>query len=167
MINYTSIMKKDLFASGAMFLLLITPAISVFAQPRGGRGPGPGGFDPAEMVKREKQNLYKSIEDLTDDQKLLLDGIYDEFALSINELRDEMRQTGNFREMRPKMQALRQEKDGLIRDVLNKEQYLVYEAMMENRRKQIEEYRQQRRNAGNRADPPPPPDEPASEDQFN
>jgi hypothetical protein len=149
-----------------LFTLFFAPAASIYAQPQGGRGPGPGGFDPDEMVKREKQNLFKSIEDLTDDQKLLLDGIYDEFALSIRELRDEMRQTRDFQAMRPKMMALREEKDGLIKDVLNEGQYAIYLGLMENRRRQMEEYRQGRQNAGN---PPevPPPDGTPSEDDSN
>ena len=159
-------MKRDLFIPAMLFVLFFAPAISVYAQPQGGRGPGPGGFDPDEMVKREKQNLFKSIEDLTDDQKLLLDGIYDEFALSIRELRDEMRQTRDFQAMRPKMMALRDEKDGLIKDVLSEEQYQVYQDLMENRRKQMEDYRQRRQNAGNPLEAPPPDDSP-SEDQPN
>jgi hypothetical protein len=63
------------------------------AQPR---GRGPGGFDVDEMIKREKQNVYTAISDLSLDQKLLLDGIYDEFTLSFKELRDEARETRIF-----------------------------------------------------------------------
>jgi hypothetical protein len=157
-------MKSPLFATVALFVILFSMAISTIAQPRGGRGRGPGGFDPDEMVKREKQNLYKSLDDLSDDQKLLLDGIYDEFALSIREIRDELRQTRDFQAMRPKMLALREEKNGLIKDVLNEEQYEVYLGMMENRRRQMEEYRRRRLNEGDRPDPPPAEETP-SEDE--
>ena len=157
-------MKRDRFLTAVLLLVFTFSGISVCAQSQG-RGPGPGGFDPDEMVKREKQNLYKSIDDLTDDQKLLLDGIYDEFALSIRELRNEMRQTRDFQAMRPKMMALREEKNGLIKDVLNEEQYEVYLGLMENRRRQIEEYRQRRRDAGDDRPNPPSSDGAPSKDE--
>ncbi len=133
------------------FLLLGT--IDLFAQqgpPPGGppRGRGPGGFDPSEMVQREKQNVYKAIDDLSDDQKLLLDGIYDEFILSFKELRDEMMQSRDFQAMRPKMEALRDEKDQLIKDVLNEDQFAIYQGIMENRRNQMRNNMQRRRDQG-------------------
>jgi len=109
-------------------LVLTTFITTVMAQPpSGGRGPG---FDPGEMVAREKQNLYKELTDLTADQKMLLDVIYDEYSQSVTELRDEVRETRNFEAMRPKMEALRKEKDGLVKDVLNEDQYAIYEEQM-------------------------------------
>ena len=146
------------------FLMAIAVS-SLFAQ--GGPPPGPppgggrpGGFDPDEMIKREKQNVFKAIADLSDDQKLLLDGIYDEFSQSFKEIRDEMRQTRNFQEMRPKMQALRTEKDGLIKDVLNEEQFAIYTDLMENRRRQMQEMRQRQGGNGNPPSDIPPQQEP-------
>lgn len=116
--------------------LFSTLSISLYAQPGGGPG-GPGGFDPDEMVKREKQNVLKAVTDLTDDQKLLLDGIYEEFSTSFKELREEMMQTRDFQVMRPKMEALRKEKDDLMRDVLNEDQYTIYLGIVEERRRQM------------------------------
>jgi hypothetical protein len=102
-------MKMKSYRSYFTILTFIILAISqVLAQPR---GRGPGGFDVDEMIKREKQNVYTAISDLSLDQKLLLDGIYDEFTLSFKELRDEARETRDFRSKRPKMVALRDEKD--------------------------------------------------------
>lgn len=151
-------MKKDIFLVGLIVLLTFSSAISIIAQPR---GRGPGGFDPDEMIKREKQNIYKAITDLSDDQKLLLDGIYDEFSLSFKELRDEVMQTRDFQTMRPKMVALRDEKDGLIKDVLNEDQFLIYQGIMDNRRKQMQQNRQQRQGGERNG----PPDNPASEEE--
>lgn len=147
-------MRKDIFLC-LMVFLSITTAMSAFAQRPGG-GRGPGGFDPDEMIKREKQNVYKAVEDLSDDQKLLLDGIYDEFSLSFKELRDEIRQTRDFQAMRPKMEALRDEKDGLIKDVLSEDQFLIYQGLMDNRRKQMQENMQRRQDGQGR--PPMPTD---------
>lgn len=137
-------MKKINFQIGLMFLILLSTTPVLFAQggpPPGGRR---GGFDPAEMVKREKQNVYKVITDLTNDQKMLLDGIYEEFAVSIEELRDEVRQTRDFQAMRPKMLALREEKDDLIKDVLNENQFMLYQDMMD--KQQIQRRKNMQRN---------------------
>jgi hypothetical protein len=57
-------MRNDIFL-GLMVFLSITSAMTAFAQRPGG-GRGPGGFDPDEMIKREKQNVYKAVEDLSD-----------------------------------------------------------------------------------------------------
>lgn len=143
-------MKLSAFSIQILVVFLFLGSIPLMAQP-GGR---PGRFDPDEMIKREKQNLYKAVVDLNSDQKLLLDGIYDEFALSFKELRDEMRQTRNFQVMRPKMQALQQEKNALIKDVLNEDQFDIYMGLIEERRRQRREMaqrsdstRRRRRNA--------------------
>jgi len=97
---------------------------------RGGR------FDPNELILREKQNLYREVASLSNDQIMLIDDIYDEYAQSLTELRDEVRKTRNWEEMRPKMQALRAEKDGLMIDVLNENQYAVYQQLSESQRVQ-------------------------------
>ena len=138
-------MKKTTIEILVLFLLLFAAESSAFAQ--GGPPPGGGrrgGFDPEEMVKREKQNVYKIIEDLSDDQKMLLDGIYDEFNVSFRELRDEIRKTRDFQNMRPKMEALRDEKNELIKDVLNEEQFARYMGMMEKQQKKRKENMQRR-----------------------
>lgn len=132
-------------------VFLGTGLAPLFAQ---GPPGGPGGFDPDEMIKREKQNIFKALTDLTDDQKLLMDGIFDEFALSFKEIREEMMQTRDFQAMRPKMEALRKERDGLVRDVLNDDQYNTYLGVIEERRKQQRANRPQ----GTGEFPPPPPE---------
>ncbi len=117
-------------------ILLGTCISPIFAQRGpGGGGPG-GGFDPDEMIQREKQNVYKVVTDLSTDQKTLLDGIYEEFGDSFKEIRDEVRQTRDFKAMRPKMEALRKEKDGLIKDVLSEDQYQLYLGVVDERQKQ-------------------------------
>lgn len=128
----------------SLAIMALFVSIQLFAQngppggpPPGGPPPGgPGGFDPDEMVKREKQNVYKDITDLSEDQKTLLDGIYDEFSVSFKEIRDEVMRTRDFQNMRPKMEALMKEKDNLIRDVLNDDQYAIYTGIIEARRRQ-------------------------------
>lgn len=100
-----------------------------------------GGFDPNEMIAREKQNLYTELTDLSKDQKMLIEGIYDEYSLSFTELREEVRQSGNYQTMRPKMEALTKEKDELMRDVLNDEQYAVYENIINDRRQRMQQNR--------------------------
>ena len=111
---------------------LIMLTFSSFSQPPGGRRGG----GPDEMIKREKQALYTKITDLSDDQKLLLDGIYEEFGVTLKETFEEMRNSSSTdREgRRAKFMALRKEKDELVKDVLNEDQYKIYEEISAPRR---------------------------------
>ena len=120
----------------SLTIMALFVSIQLMAQGGPPPGGGPGGFDPDEMVKREKQNVYKEITDLSDDQKVLMDGIYDEFSVSFKEIRDEVMKTRDFQNMRPKMEALMKEKDDLVRDVLNEDQFAIYTGIIEDRRKQ-------------------------------
>ena len=101
------------------------------------------GFDPAEMAAREKQNLYKLLTDLSEDQIMLIDGVYEEYTETFTELRDEIRRTRDWESFRPKIMALREEKDGLMSDILNEDQFKLYQEQMEttrqNRRKRMEQ----------------------------
>jgi len=126
---------RKLFSPLLIIGLFTSWSTLTLAQPR-------GGFDPNEMIAREKQNLYTELPDLSSDQKMLIDGIYQEFSDSFTELREEAMKTRDFESMRPKMEALRKEKDELIKDVLSEEDYQVYLQMNEKnrarRRQQIE-----------------------------
>ncbi len=121
------------FKNSLLTVLLFLCVITLFAQPPGGRRGSGGG--PEEMVAREKQALFEKVTDLSEDQKMLLDGIYDEFTTTLKESFEEMRENNVEREeRREKMESLRKEKDGLIADVLNEEQYEAYEKISSNRR---------------------------------
>jgi len=101
----------------------LTSLIS-FAKPLGGARPPVGG--PEVMFEREKQAVYKDLDDLTDDQKQLIDGIYEEFGTTLKETFEASRQSEDREARREKMKTLREEKDLLIKDVLNKEQFQIY-----------------------------------------
>ena len=139
----TQIIKRIALLTSFVALTMI----AAVAQPPGGgpgRGRGPGGFDPSEMIEREKAFLYKEISDLTEDQKTLLDGIFEEFASSMTELREEAREIRDPEVMRPKMEALHTEKDELIKDVLNESQYMIYEEHIQTRKERRNQHRDQR-----------------------
>ncbi|WKN42740.1 hypothetical protein [Tunicatimonas pelagia] len=104
-------------------LMLVASFTSVIAQRSGGGRPG---GDPQEMISREKQALYEQITDLSDAQKELLDGIYEEFGVTLQETFQEPRQSGDREARREKMQALLEEKNELIADVLSEDQYAIY-----------------------------------------
>ena len=77
-----------------------------------------------------------------------LDGIYDEFAQTLEETFQEVRKSGKREEMRPKMEALRSEKDELMKDILSDDQWLVYAEMNEAQKKRMEERRKEHQNSG-------------------
>ena len=106
------------------------------------------GFDPSEMAAREKQNLYKLLTDLSEDQIMLIDGVYEEYTQTFIEMRKEIMQSGDRQSFRPKIMALRQEKDDLMSDTLNENQFQLYTSQMESNRQN----RQNRRPPEN---PPP------------
>ncbi|MEQ8882029.1 MAG: hypothetical protein RLQ12_20490 [Cyclobacteriaceae bacterium] len=110
-------MKKSL-----LVLVLVLTVTAVFAQR--------GGFDRSEMVKREKENVFSKVEGLSADQKLLLEGIYEEYGVTMDETIEEIRKSGDFSQFRTKMPALQKEKDLLVKDVLNAEQYVTYEEVV-------------------------------------
>ncbi|MEO9477332.1 MAG: hypothetical protein ABJG41_17435 [Cyclobacteriaceae bacterium] len=116
------------------FILLIVVYCSTYSQPPGGGRPGR--FDPAEMVKREQQNVKTKVSDLSEDQMILIDGIYEEYAVTITETMEEGRNGEKREDVRAKMRKLRDEKSELIRDVLNDTQYAEYEKIIaEGRRR--------------------------------
>jgi|GEM_PF-2403750 len=118
-------------------LFIFLSVVSLYAQRRG--GPPSGMLET--MMAREKQALYDKAEDLSKDQKMLLDGIYDEFTVTLKETFEENR--SNREAMRTKLMALRKEKDELIADVLNEEQYQVYENITAKRREERKSRMQQ------------------------
>ncbi len=116
-----------------------------FAQPGGRRG----NFNPEEMVLRERDNVKTRVDSLSEDQSLLIDGIYEEYAQTVTETFEEVRRTRNFSEIRPKMLALREEKDLLMKDVLNENQYETYLELMESQRNRRSRAVQQRKDSLN------------------
>lgn len=117
-----------------------------WAQPGSGNGRGSGGGgrpQPGEMAEREKQMLYKQVSDLSEDQKLLIDGIYAEFSKTIIETFEKNRGSGDREAMRTQIQAVRKEKDELLMDVLSATQYQKFDetrkSFIANRRKRGEE----------------------------
>ena len=123
-------MKKNL-----ILLISFLSFTTLFAQRPGGRPPGGG---PETMIAREKQAVLDKITDLNEDQELLLDGIYDEFTVTLKETFQESRESGSREGMREKMQALRSEKDDLIKDVLNEEQFKIYQTISQRKRERRE-----------------------------
>ena len=124
--------KKLLFS---LIVILLSGLSSIVAQPR-------GGFNRNDMILREKQNLYDEVATLSEDQKILIDGIYDEFSQSLGEVMEEVRKTRDWQSMRPKMEELRTEKDGLMFDVLNEDQFEVYTKLSEDQRNRRENRRE-------------------------
>lgn len=88
----------------------------------------PGG-GPEEALAREKQVVLEKVENLSADQKALITGIYDEFTTTLKETFEEARSSGNREGVREKIQELRAEKDLLMQDVLDEEQFAKYKEL--------------------------------------
>lgn len=99
------------------------------------RGGGQGGQrpDPEEMVKREKTLVLDSISTLSEDQKMLIDMVYEDYAVSLKSV-FEGASGGNREGMREKMQAVRATKDESLKGILSEEQNTKYKALTANRR---------------------------------
>ncbi|MEO1055096.1 MAG: hypothetical protein AAFX87_30960, partial [Bacteroidota bacterium] len=109
------------------------------------QGPGGGRFNLEQIAANEKAAVIEKITDLSEDQKLLLDHIYETYLTSVKTAREENQ--GDFQSMRTEMQAVRKDKDDSIQELLNEEQFKLYQELMEERRKERQQRRQQRGGA--------------------
>ncbi|MEQ8582180.1 MAG: hypothetical protein RIC30_03770 [Marinoscillum sp.] len=87
-----------------------------------------GSFDPVARVSEEKQNVLENMEDLTEDQQVVIDKIYEDHALKVQELTAST--DGPSPEMREKMMKIRKEKNELMKDLLSEAQYQKYEQLI-------------------------------------
>ncbi len=105
--------------------ILILSATALSAQQRN--------WDPATMAEREKTLVMDSLTDLTEDQKIVIEQIYTDFA-------DEVKQVfasnqGNREQMRGAMMEARQTKNELLKEILTEPQMKRLTAIMEGRRR--------------------------------
>ena len=128
-------MKKTL----SLFVLLSCVVLDLSAQPQNPGGPG-GRRDPGAMVKAEKQLVLDSISGLNDDQKLIIDQIYQDYESSFAKARETM--TPDNREAaRATMTAIRDSKNEALQAILTEEQFGKYQALMEMVRERAREQR--------------------------
>ncbi|UII25492.1 hypothetical protein LVD15_19605 [Fulvivirga maritima] len=86
--------------------------------------------DFADRIDEEKKEVLQEITDLNDDQKLLIEEVYEQFKASLKNTMS----TGERGEMREKFQDIKTEKDNAIKDVLNEDQFKLYEELMQKRK---------------------------------
>mgnify|MGYP000359713872 CR=1 FL=1 len=101
----------------------------------GGRGGmGPDNFDPSAFIDRQMDQMKESL-DLTGDQEEQIRDILTEGSESMQNMREEMRNSGgDFEGMRERMQEMREDQDSKIKAVLTEEQWGKYEVMQEEMR---------------------------------
>ena len=102
-------------------------------------------MDPEAMVKKENELIFAEIEGLTDKQKEKVTKINEDFAVAVRDLIDN--RTGDCQEMREKMQALRQEKEKSMQEVLTGVQFEKYKTLMADMRKERRDNRRSRRSS--------------------
>ncbi|MBN1924560.1 MAG: hypothetical protein JW798_01885 [Prolixibacteraceae bacterium] len=115
--------------------LMIT--LAGIAQP-----PGPGQFDPEEMVKRQTEQMVEDLS-LNDDQTKKVEAINRKYGEKTREMFQSAQ--GNFEGMREKMETIREEKNGELKAVLTEDQYNKY---IEIEKKRMEERRNRWREGG-------------------
>lgn len=92
------------------------------------------GFDVKVMLQRQKETIFKKVENLSPLQKELINGIYDEYGVTLTETFEEVRASGSWAGLREKMEGLGEERNLLVKDVLNDEQYVVFLKIVEEGR---------------------------------
>jgi len=95
-----------------------------------GQGQGRGqGMSSEERLKMTMDNLNESI-DMTDEQQEKITTIFTDFYAQM----DELRNSSSGRPDRTKFEALRDERDKKVKDILDKKQYKTYLKVMEEAR---------------------------------
>jgi protein CpxP len=110
-------------------LVIIGVLVAHLTMAQGGQRP-----DPEEMVKREKTLVLDSIPTLSEDQKMLLDMVYEDYAVSMKSV-FEGAAGGNREGIREKMQAVRATKDESLEGIFSEEQNTKYKQLMGNNRR--------------------------------
>lgn len=131
-------MKKNLF------LILIAIAIPTLLLAQGGPGMGRQ-FDPAQMVAAEKKLLLDSVQGLNDDQKLIINAIYEDYESAFTKARGNAN-PDNREAMRESMMKIRDEKSEALQAVLTEEQYKAFDEILKRRREQAQQRRRRDRN---------------------
>jgi hypothetical protein len=93
-----------------------------------------------QFAAMEKQLVLDSLQDLSNDQKLIIESIYTDFEAAINEARAGA--TGDREAMRSTMMGIRDSKNEALQAVLSEEQYKEYEALIVRSRERMQSRRQ-------------------------
>ncbi|MEL7001198.1 MAG: hypothetical protein AAFN93_00540 [Bacteroidota bacterium] len=121
------------------FILLMSLMSShLIAQPGNGQRPS-----IEERVEREKSRVLKKVTDLTEDQQLIFDQVYVEYGQALKDAFEA--NGGDLQSMRESMLKIRSDKDEALKEILNENQYVLYEGVMNQQRQN----RQRRRNNRN------------------
>lgn len=99
--------------------------------------------NPAKRIQVEKDSVFAKIEMLSDDQKLIIESLYADYESSITKLMAGGRD--NPQEFRQKLQNITQEKNQMMKEVLDEDQWKSYSELLDEWRKR----RQQRRGDRN------------------
>ena len=89
-------------------------------------------MDPAAMADREKKVLLDSINDLSEDQQLVINEIYDQYSKDLEKTFTAF--SGNREEMRASMQKVRQNHQEMLKEILTDEQWAKWEKIIKDTR---------------------------------
>ena len=100
----------------------------------------PGRVNPAKRVQMEKDSVLAKITNLSDDQKLIIESLYSDYESSLSKLTAGGRDDPQA--FRQNIQKAAEEKNQMMKEVLDDEQWTIFNQMLEDER----ERRKQRRN---------------------
>lgn len=112
-----------------LVIAILTAQLAIAQRPEGQVGQR---RSPSDMVKIEKTMMLDSITSLSDEQKMIIDAVYEDFETSLTTLLKES--AGNREGMREKMQAIRASKDQAMEGILDEDQLTKYKELMSRRR---------------------------------
>ncbi|MGB3463940.1 MAG: hypothetical protein WBA74_01665 [Cyclobacteriaceae bacterium] len=102
----------------------------------------PGRRDPSSRVQMEKDTVLSRIPNLSEDQQMIVVSLYTDYEASLKEIMSGDR--SDREAFRAKMLAATQEKNTMMKEVLDDTQYEVFEAYLKEEREKRSQQRGER-----------------------
>jgi hypothetical protein len=122
-----------------IYTIMLITAIATSCYSQGGAAGRQ--FDPERVVNAEKRLLMDSISGLNEDQKLVIEVIYQDYAAALIKGR-ETADPNDREQMRDTMLKIRNEKSDALKDILTEDQYKSFEELLARRRDRMRQRRQ-------------------------
>lgn len=120
-----------------LFLLILLIETTSFVYAQQGRQ-----FNPGQRAQMEKDTVFARITNLNEDQKLIIESLYADYESSITKLVAGGRE--NPQEFRQNLQNINKEKNQMMKEVLDEDQWKIFNKMLEEERERRQNRREER-----------------------